>query len=757
MPSRALARTLCARAPSFAALAAWFLTAAAQAPPAEISPGSPLGPGEVEPGTRRERIERIEIYGTDSDAEQRRRAIAGRIVIGREEIERFGDSTLGEVLRRLPGITLGGRPGRGGEIRLRGMGGGFTQILVDGERMPQGLALDTLTPDQVERIELMRAPVAEHGARAIAGTINIVLREPLQRRLNDLRLTAGLERGRSQPQLTWTRNDRLGERGTYNFSLSASRHNRLDDLLARTRTVDAASGATRLDQEETGTTLDRRERVHLVSRLQWRHGPGEFSMVTPFIVVSEGANAARRELVQTVGAAPPPYASAFSAAESSFSMLRLNAQQQRRIGQGTRLELRGALSDATWRSRSLREEFDAAGALTRSLSESTDNNDRTWRLAGKVSHALADRHNLVGGVEAESTKRRQERATQQNGAPLLADLGDEFGAQRHRIAAYLQDEWNAGTAWSAYAGLRWEAIRTRSEAGGDAISNASSVWTPLLHSVWRLDERRRDQIRASFTRSYRAPALQDLITRPAISARFAPPGPNLATSPDRVGNANLRPELATGVEIAYERVLSEGGVLSANVFHRRIGGLIRTITTLVPVPWAAVPRWVQRRQNLEGAVVTGIELEAKLQLDELAQDAPAVSLRGNLSLFRSRVAGVPGPDNRIDQQPKATGNFGADYRLRGAPLKLGASIQWTPAYRLQSTATQSSVTGAKRVADVYALWTLNRDAQVRFSASNVLPRDFATSSAIVEGGEIQSLENSGPTWTAWQLRLEWKL
>ena len=58
--------------------------------------------------------------------------------------------------------------------------------------------------------------------------------------------------------------------------------------------------------------------------------------------------------------------------------------------------------------------------------------------------------------------------------------------------------------------------------------------------------------------------------------------------------------------------------------------------------------------------------------------APPVELRNNLSLFRSRVAEVPGPDNRLDEQPRATANIGADYRFRGTPLTLGGSLNLTP-------------------------------------------------------------------------------
>ena len=47
---------------------------------------------------------------------------------------------------------------------MRGLGSGFTQILVDGERAPAGFSVEDLPPDQMERIEIYRAPTAETGA-----------------------------------------------------------------------------------------------------------------------------------------------------------------------------------------------------------------------------------------------------------------------------------------------------------------------------------------------------------------------------------------------------------------------------------------------------------------------------------------------------------------------------------------------------------------------------------------------------------------
>ena len=92
-------------------------------------------------GTAGGGVVKVEVSGQPTDNALRRNSTASKIVIGREELLRFGDGNLADLMRRLPGVTPTGRPGRGGGVAMRGMGGGFTQILVNGERMAPGPAL----------------------------------------------------------------------------------------------------------------------------------------------------------------------------------------------------------------------------------------------------------------------------------------------------------------------------------------------------------------------------------------------------------------------------------------------------------------------------------------------------------------------------------------------------------------------------------------------------------------------------------------
>ena len=76
------------------------------------------------------------------------------------------------------------------------------------------------------------------------------------------------------------------------------------------------------------------------------------------------------------------------------------------------------------------------------------------------------------------------------------------------------------------------------------------------------------------------------------------------------------------------------------------------------------------------ASTSGVELEAKFQLAELMEDAPALDVRANYSRYWSRVDDIPGPDNRLDGQASQTGNVGIDYRLKGMPLTLGGAAAY---------------------------------------------------------------------------------
>ena len=706
--------------------------------------------------------QRVDVTGNRaSDTEQRRQATAAKIIIGRDEIERFGDSTTGEILKRLPGITLPGPGGRGGGApRMRGLAGGYTQLLIDGERVAPGFSLDQIEPEQIERIEILRAPTAETGARAIAGTINIVLREGLRKRLNDLRVGTQVEDGQRSPSLNWTRNDTLGD-WILNGSLSAFHRIQDNESISLTRHEDIASGATTLLRDGTAFSRDTRSGLNANGRLQWHNESGTSAVLQPLVIVSQGDTDSRSTVADSVvdPASPAGFARSQTRANGRFTLLRLNAQFNHRLGDNTRLEWRAGIGNAHWRNASLRDEFGPAGNPTRNVDDRTDTRDRSATLGAKASGTLADGHSLVAGLEFESNRRVDARATLWNGVAQLTEFGDELSASSRRYALYAQDEWNITPRWAAHAGLRVEGITTEGEgANGVVDRNASRVATPLLHALWRPDPKSRDLVRISLTRSYRSPNLNQLIGRPGLNNINPPPGNNTELTADGAGNPKLRPEVALGIDLAVERYLAEGGVLSANLFARRINDLVRNVVAREAVSWSpSVPRFVSRPQNIGDAVSQGLELEAKFRLSDVFDAAPRVDLRTNLSLFRSRVQGIPGPDNRLAEQPGGTLNAGADYRLRGVPLTIGGNVNFTPGYGIRLDTNRWAVQPDKTVVDAYALWVVNPALQWRLSVGNALAQDYRTQTRVESNGARETVANNARSYLSMQLRVEMKL
>jgi iron complex outermembrane receptor protein len=139
---------------------------------------------------------------------------------------------------------------------------------------------------------------------------------------------------------------------------------------------------------------------------------------------------------------------------------------------------------------SFRTEF-TNGAESRTLEETSRSRDTTITASGKLVAQVFEEHSLISGIELESNRRADTRTSLQNGQPILTDFSDNIGASTMRLAGYAQDEWSLSEHWGAHAGLRWEGIRTRGsvEEGQPEATNQSSVWTPLLHAVWKPDRR----------------------------------------------------------------------------------------------------------------------------------------------------------------------------------------------------------------------------------------------------------------------------
>ena len=101
-------------------------------------------------------------------------------IITGEDLEQNQHKTVADALRTVPGLHVSRTGGAGGTtaVRIRGSESNHVLVLIDGVEAPDSsseYAFETLTADQIERIEVLRGPQsALYGAGATAGVINII-------------------------------------------------------------------------------------------------------------------------------------------------------------------------------------------------------------------------------------------------------------------------------------------------------------------------------------------------------------------------------------------------------------------------------------------------------------------------------------------------------------------------------------------------------------------------------------------------------
>ena len=712
------------------------LSLLALASSAALAQDIPTGAGEPTqqraPGTK---LERVEIsQRPQSDTDLRRKAPIAKQIYGREELDKFGDTNVSDVLKRLPGVSVSG-----GAPRMRGLGSGYTLILINGDPAPPGFALDQLDPAQVERIEVTKGPSADQSAQAVAGAINIILKDAPRVSQRDLRLGLGYSAVRPTPSATFTFGERVGGL-SLSLPISAFEWRGVNETV----TDRSAPGSDYKPSEliQHGEQANWGHGFNSAPRVNWKISDEQSASLQSFVQKGFWNN---RTTYQNQVVSGLPSLDDNGLNHGTWQLLRGNLQWQDRFSDTQRIELKAGVQDAkgTFDFTTLR------GAAVQRHSVG-DNRDQGLTQAGKYAQAVGDDHSLTFGWDLEFRKRDETRTTTEAGVSQLPEFdGQPFSARITRQALFVQDEWEISPQWSTYLGLRGEHIQTTSRGVGNAVDNTSSVVTPLWHLNYKLDPKGRDMIRASLTRSYKVPELNALMARPALSGLF--PNVNAANtqlSPDRAGNPLLKPELATGLDIAFEKYLSGGGMVSIGGFHRSVTNLIRNVTSLQTVAYATVPRFISQPVNFSKAQTTGLEFELKGRAGELLPSLfdlkTALNLRSALSIYRSQVEALPGPNNRLDGQQPWSANAGFDYRFTGLPLNTGVSLAYTPGYLTTQTLTQSLDQSRSRSLDIFAQWIFSRSASVRVNASNLAPLD-QQSRTVVDGGYGSTTDRMGRT------------
>ncbi len=652
-------------------------------------------------------VEKIEVKTSQDNYDARREDTATKIVVTEEEIGKYGDSQLADVLKRQPGITV-----TGGDIRMRGLGNGYTQILLNGERAPPGFSLDTLAPSSVERIEILRAATAEFSTQSIAGTINIVLKKRVRIAQREIKIGYFTGRGYKAPNANFSLSDKDGN---FSWSLNGAYFGGFNDYTQSGGEFGAdASGVPSFERAYSNHFTGTFHGVNIAPRLNWTLPNGDTLTWQNFVNANRSRGDGDRRFVTILGSDNLyPISLTHNANDSTLARSDLN--WVKKLAEGAKLDLKLGFTYGNRDIEFLQRAFTNSNVQNLDSTVISSAKDSGFTFTGKYSTPIVEGHALVAGWDTGASKRTENRDQRDKPLPGVIPVisFEDFDARVVKLAGFVQDEWNVTMDWSAYLGVRWEGIRTESEGSTfSTTQNRSSVWSPLMQTLYKLPDRKGEQLRLALTRTYKAPGTASLIPRRFTSTNNTP------TDPDTQGNPDLRPELATGIDAAYEKFWDKGAMMSVSGALRRITGFNRRGLSFVN------GRWVSQPINDGTADTRSLEADAKFPVQIFYPNAPPVDFRINLNRNWSTVKSVPGPNNRLDQQTPFSATIGLDYRMKGGEFTAGGSYSFKSGGLVRISENQSTNVAPRRELDVYALWKFTLKTQFRLTLANVLRQDY---------------------------------
>jgi outer membrane receptor for ferrienterochelin and colicins len=662
----------------------------------------------------------VQVRENRQSVEERFQAPGSRVTIRRSDIENMGADTIADVLKQLPGV----QSSEGGGIRMRGMDRSATQILVDGERVSGGrrggqLPFDQLPSEMIERIEIIRSPTAEYSG-ATGGTINIVLREPLEKRETNIRFTNGFAFGlnagtaffarsgpinsaeplpkqepskagvsreekpeikpeikpEATPQAITTPEAVTGpvdERKpfypwTYFLGMAFNERVTGNDRTRHTDEVDSL-GNSKLSEDGTESTRTRTREFSMFPRINGRLGPKDSIIFRPYFTTNRVTSTSEGASTGTAGASSIAGNSTETLTSERY-LLRLRADWTHNF-KDSKLETR--LSTQKWKEDALRTRQESSfvnGVQASNLASIYDDKRSEKEIAGGT-------HIWLLGAEYENRKLDIENNTVLT--PSLApasNVNKVFNSSLQRSVVFVQDEWTVAAKNTLTMGVRYEHFNRESDDGTTLSKDVRSFLQPSLN--YRQPINTTLQFRANLARTTKLPSLTDVLDRVVPSI-----GTNTVSRADSVGNPGLKPEVALNFDIGLEKRLSPRGQAGLNLFLRDIDDLIVRKTTRGPLP---TDRWQQRPDNFGGAKVYGIEADWKSDLGWLGQ--PAWDFTANATVLQSKVDQLSGGHTRIPGQPHYMMNFGI-----AKPFPRATTGGWFGGATL-------SLTGASDIGDV---------------------------------------------------------
>jgi len=706
--------------------------------------------------------------------------VAPELVYDQQFFEQFEPLSVGDQLSRVPGVAFTSDIGERDAPQMRGLGEGFTQVLVNGRAIPgagndRTVFVDRIPAEIIDRIEIVRSPSADIDSQGIGGTINIILKDGMSLPPGVIARIGGIYdidneelNGLGALSFSGRTDDRsVAWSATFDYQ---SRFNVKDvdqQLFDDTSPgFDPNSDGTQMfqpdafsfpgpstlavehqDQIDTRDTTD----MSFNGDLTFAFSPNHTLRLDAFVLSTQrqetesGVLYAREDGVATANDDVSDEVWEIDTIESQRQDIEqmsygVSALYEGQLSPSWSFESQARYANFTEDNVEVSFEDDPPEPVEQVV---IDSDDTEMSIDGAFtfnSESFAQRLGLasfefeVGAALKNKTRDyTQQEYEDDNGDGDFDDPDDNvtpdsgvFEYEEDRFDMWMMAEFGITEDLTVQLGVRSESTDTEARVVGGATGGSSSdEINPSLHVQWNPWEN--GQFRVSYARTVRRPSLDQVV-----------PFANSDSPEDddeTFGNPNLKQETSWGYDIGYEHRLGQRGVIGFNYFHRDVSDLISLVNTGVStgVPGA----FEYTYENTGDGEVSGWEVDISTPLSFMGLDETGF-FANYTSLDSERVEPLTGITARFNAQPEYVYNFGVTQNLPSWNTSLGFS------YRKQGMSESLFLGELERQwydanLEVFVEYRLSENVVLRVVGNNLLDADSIQAERNFDGDTAQEI------------------
>ena len=611
-------------------------------------------------------VERIVVTGSPV-FRNRTDSISPQLEYGGLFFEQFEPTSVGDMLKRTPGISFSSDVGEYDAPQMRGLGEGYTQILINGKKVSgsgadRAVLVDRIPAEMVNRIQIIRSPSADQDSQGVGGTINIILKDgasfdggsvkigALRADDGSIRENASFGYGSNANNMSWT--------VSANFQQRYVNKTKTEQVFEADGDLESGFSRGDLKKDELEEDIRDSDDVSISASLSYDLSENsELDLKINYL----NTDRTQMQTEDVYDIEDDEYEYARDDVYIDEESINISAVYSQHLENDNSFQISASFSNITDEENTTKfERGDPVDTWEYDAKELEDTDDSEVLLGGFYKQVFDNDIEFKTGIDVV-LRDRDESILEYNvdgdtGIIDGVDLEQTYHAKEDRVDGYLLGKKEVFDNSFLELGVRIEHTSRTIRAESASFDTTSTQVNPSIHFSTEINDK--STFRASIAQTVKRPSFQQLAP---ITQSDEPEDGDA-----KQGNPDLEDEVSLGVDIGYEHTFSSSGIIGFNAFYRDITDVIEDGAVGITEDGGTLYSY----SNAGDGSIWGLEIDLSAPLGE------NTGFFANLTLLDSKIDDqFTGKERRFRDQSDYIYNFGVTHNIPSWDTSVGFSYQ----------------------------------------------------------------------------------